>query len=229
MQRALAKKRINDIALGRFERWALPRMAERLPRWVTPDALTGIGLAAAAGIGLAYWATRFSLGWLWAASLLYVVHWWGDSLDGTLARVRRIPRERYGFYVDHQCDALSALFMFGGLAASPLMEDAIGLGLLAAYYLLMILVALVTVARDVFKISFGGFGPTEGRLLMIGANTVAWAFENPSVAAFGRTFSLFDVLGIVGIVAMGVVYVSASLRERAALSALDPPRRSPSP
>ncbi len=225
MERAAAKKRVNDIALARFERWALPAMARRLPPWVTPDNLTGLGLVAAAGIGASYWATRFSLDWLWAASALLVVHWWADSLDGTLARVRRIQRERYGFYVDHQCDALSALFMFAGLAASSLMNTAVALALLAAYYLLMILVSLVTIARDVFKISFGRIGPTEGRLVMIAANTAAWALANPQMAAFGRTFSLFDGLGLAGIVGMGAVYVVASLRERSTLAALDPPPR----
>src|SRR5690606_13080823 len=134
MERAAAKKRVNRIALARFEQWALPRMAKRLPRWVTPDTLTGIGLLAALGIGLSYGLTRYSLDWLWVASALYVVHWWGDSLDGTLARVRQIQRERYGFYVDHQSDAVSALLLFGGLGLSPLMQLPVAMALLIGYY-----------------------------------------------------------------------------------------------
>jgi phosphatidylglycerophosphate synthase len=223
MERAVAKKRVNQIALARFEQWALPRMARRLPPWVTPDTLTGLGLLAALGIGLCYELTRYSLDWLWAASALLVVHWWADSLDGTLARVRRIPRERYGFYVDHQSDALAVLMMFGGLGLSPLMQLPIAMAIIIAYYLLAIMVSLVTIARDVFKISFAGVGPTEGRLFLIAANTAVWAFENPTVDVAGRAFALFDLIGLCGALAMGGVYAVTSLIERAKLSALDPP------
>src|SRR5690606_40702377 len=172
MDKAPAKQRVNKIALARFEQWALPRMARRLPGWMTPDLLTVIGLVAAGVIGLSYYLTHYSLGWLWLASLGFVVHWWGDSLDGTLARVRDIRRERYGFYVDHQSDAVSTFVIFLGLGFSPLMELSIALFLVVAYFLMMILVNLVTIARDVFKISFAGFGPTESRVAMIVANTV---------------------------------------------------------
>jgi phosphatidylglycerophosphate synthase len=223
MERAIAKKRVNQIALARFEQWALPRMARRLPRWVTPDMLTGVGLLAAVGIAASYWMTRYSLDWLWLASALLVVHWWGDSLDGTLARVRRIQRERYGFYVDHQSDALSALLFFGGLGLSPLMQLPIAMALLAGYYLLMILVSLVTIARDVFKISFAGMGPTEGRLFLILANTVVWALANPTVTLFDTPLSLFDAIGLAGAAGMFGVYAVSSLIERAKLAELDPP------
>ena len=229
MEHPVAKKRVNRIALARFERWALPRMAERLPGWVTPDMLTSVGLAAAVGVAAGYVLTRYSLDWLWLASACLVVHWWGDSLDGTLARARRIQRERYGFYVDHQSDALSALLFFGGLGLSPLMQLPIAMALLAGYYLLMILVSLVTIARDVFKISFAGFGPTEGRLLLITANTVVWAFANPTVAVAGTPFSLFDAIGIVGAAALFTVYAVTSLIERAKLAEMDPPPPHPHP
>jgi phosphatidylglycerophosphate synthase len=226
MEKAIAKKRVNQIALARFEQWALPRMAKRLPEWVTPDTLTGIGLVAAVGIGASYGLTRFSLNWLWLANVCLVVHWWGDSLDGTLARVRQIQRERYGFYVDHQSDAISALLMFSGLALSPLMKPTIALSLLVGYYLLMIMVSLVTIARDVFKISFVGVGPTEGRLLLIIANTVVWATANPLIPIAGRTFTLYDLLGLFGASAMLLLYAVNSAVERAKLAKLDPP---PSP
>src|SRR5690606_12894425 len=223
MEHPVAKKRVNKIALARFEQWALPRMARRLPAWVTPDGLTVVGLLAAVGVAAGYLLTRYSLDWLWLASACFVVHWWGDSLDGTLARVRRIQRERYGFYVDHQSDALSALLFFGGLAVSPLMHPLIAAALLVGYYLLMILVSLVTIARDVFKISFAGLGPTEGRLLLILANTVVWALANPTIVVAGRALSLFDLLGLVGAGGMLGVYAVTSLIERAKLAAMDPP------
>jgi len=223
MDKAPAKQRVNKIALARFEQWALPRMARRLPGWMTPDLLTVIGLVAAGVIGLSYYLTQYSLGWLWLASLGFVVHWWGDSLDGTLARVRDIRRERYGFYVDHQSDAVSTLLIFLGLGLSPLMELPIALFLIVGYYLMMILVNLVTIARDVFKISFGGFGPTESRLAMIAANTVVFFLENPVISVAGYDFRLFSLIGIAGSVILIGIYVVTSLKERAVLAELDPP------
>lgn len=223
MERSAAKKRVNKIALARFEQWALPRMAKRLPGWITPDTLTGIGLVAALGIGVSYWLTQYSLDWLWLANILFVVHWWGDSLDGTLARVRKIQRERYGFYVDHQSDAVSALLLFGGLAVSPLMQMPIAMALLIGYYLMMIMVSLVTIARDVFKISFAGIGPTEGRLLMVFANIAVWFWDNPSFIILERSLSLFDILGLIGAAGMLLLYTVNSLIERSILAKLDPP------
>ena len=230
MEKATAKKRVNKIALARFEQWALPRMAQALPAWVTPDLLTGIGLLAAVGIGLSYWLTGSSLDWLWLANVCLVLHWWGDSLDGTLARVRRIQRERYGFYVDHQSDAVSTLLIFGGLGLSPLMEPVIALAMLVGYYLLMIMVNLITIARDVFKISFAGIGPTEGRIMLIVANTIVWALGNPTVPVAGQAFTLFDLIGFFGIALMLSTYIINSLLERAKLAKLDPtPKPSPEP
>lgn len=223
MEHPVAKKRVNRIALARFERWALPRMAERLPGWVTPDMLTSVGLVAAIGVAAGYVLTRYSLDWLWLASACLVVHWWGDSLDGTLARARRIQRERYGFYVDHQSDALSALLFFGGLGLSPLMQLPIAMALLAGYYLLMILVSLVTIARDVFKISFGGVGPTEARLLMIAANTAVFFLGNPVVSVADYRLTLFSLVGVAGTALLIGYYVVFSLIERARLAELDPP------
>lgn len=230
MEHAPAKKRVNRIALARFEQWALPRMAKRLPAWVTPDTLTFIGILAALGIGASYVLTAYSLGWLWAASALFVVHWWADSLDGTLARVRRIQRERYGFYVDHQSDALSALLLFVGLGLSPLMQLPIALALLVGYYLMMIMVNLVTIARDVFKISFAGVGPTEARLLMIAAGTAVWFYDNPAFEVFGSVYTLFDLIGLVGAALLFGFYAVNSLIERARLAKLDPtPMPQPEP
>jgi archaetidylinositol phosphate synthase len=225
MQRATPKRRVNDIALARFERWALPRMARRLPAWVTPDTLTLVGVAAAVLIGVSYVLTAYSLAWLWAASFGFVLHWWGDSLDGTLARVRDIRRERYGFYVDHQCDTLSALLIFTGLGLSPLMPLPVALFLLIGYYLMMILVNLVTIARDVFKISFGGAGPTEARLLMIAANSAVFFLGNPAVSVAGQEVTLFTALGVLGAAGLFVYYAVFSLAERATLARLDPPPR----
>ncbi len=220
----VAKHRVNDIALGRFERWALPRMAGALPAWISPDHLTLVALVAAlAGAG-AYMATWRDLDWLWAANAALVLHWWGDSLDGTLARVRNIRRERYGFYVDHQCDAISVVALFIGLGASPLMEIEIALGVLIALLLVMLLVGFVAIARDEFKISFARIGPTEARIYLIACNTAVWWFDNPGADVLSRRFTLFDGLGFAGIAGLLGTYIGTSLIERRKLAALDPPR-----
>ena len=215
---------MNDIVLGRFERWALPRMAGALPSWVTPDHLTAVALVAALVGAGAYWATWRDLDWLWVANAALVLHWWGDSLDGTLARFRDVRRERYGFYVDHQADAVSVVALFVGLGASPLMEIEIALGLLIAILLVMLLVGFVTIARDEFKISFGRIGPTEARIYLIACNTAVWALDNPGSEVLGRRFTLFDALGVSGIVGMAATYVGTSLIERRRIAAIDPPK-----
>jgi archaetidylinositol phosphate synthase len=214
--------RVNEILLARFEKWALPRMAQRLPAWVTPDMLTLIAVAGAVLTGVAYLLTAYSLNWLWLASAGFVIHWWGDSLDGTLARVRNIRRERYGFYVDHQCDAVSTLIIFLGLGLSPLMNLSAALLLVVGYYLMMILVSMVTISRGVFKISFGRVGPTEARLAMIAANTVVWWLANPLIAVAGFEARLFTLLGIGGAAMLGAIYCVQSLIERKELALLDP-------
>lgn len=228
MERAQAKKRINDIFFGRFERWALPRIAKRLPRWMTPDKLTLIGIFAALGVGVGYWLTRFDLNWIWLSSFMIVLNWYGDSLDGTLARVRNIRRERYGFYVDHQSDAISTLFVLGGLGFSPLMHMPVAMALVIGYFLMMIMVNLITIVRDEFKISFGGLGPTEARAIIIAGNTVVWATGNPQYVIDGRSLALYDIIGIAAAGLLLLIYTFASLKERALLAKLDPtPQPSP--
>jgi archaetidylinositol phosphate synthase len=222
MQRAAPKARVNNILLARFEQWALPRMARRLPGWVTPDMLTALGLLASLLIGAAYLFTHFSLAWLWLASVGFVIHWWADSLDGTLARVRDIRRERYGFYVDHQADAVSVLVIFAGLGFSPLMPLSVALFLVAGYYMMMILVNLVAIARNVFKISFGGLGPTEARIAMIAANTAVFFLNNREVAVLGVEISLFEAIGVAGGTVLVGSYAVFSLIERSRLARLDP-------
>jgi archaetidylinositol phosphate synthase len=214
--------RINRTLVARFEQWALPRMARRLPRWVTPDRLTCLALIGAVIIMASYLLTHLSLAWLWLASAGFVVHWWADSLDGTLARVRNIRRERYGFYVDHQADAAGALLIFAGLGLSPLMPLTVALYLVVGYYLMMILVSLVTIARGVFKISFGGLGPTEARLLMIAANALVFFADNASVAVLGHELTLFQLVGLTGGSVLLAYYAVFSLVERSRLARLDP-------
>src|SRR5947207_7105120 len=134
--RAAARRAL--FVLARFERWALPRLAGALPSWVLPDHLTLLGIAAATLIALAYDLSNRSPAWLWIASLGLVIHWFGDSLDGTLARTRHIERPRYGFYLDHLTDAYSTFAIGLGLGLSPYMLLGTGLAIVTGYLVLSI-------------------------------------------------------------------------------------------
>ena len=215
-------KRENDILLGRFERAVLPAMARRLPNWVTPNVLTLVALGGSVAMFAGYALASSYLGWVHLASAGLVVHWWGDSLDGTLARVRGLQRERFGYYVDHQADAISTVVLCAGLATGGLMATPIALSLAVAILLMMNHVNMVTVARGVFKISFWRIGPTEGRLALILANTALWMTGNPSVDVYGTVATSFTILGIAGVVAIGGIYIASAVRETRLIGALDP-------
>ena len=163
-----------------------------------------------------------SLLWLHFASLGYVVHWLGDSLDGTLARVRDIRREKYGFFVDHQADAVSATIIFVGLGLGPLMRVEFALAILTGFLLMMNLVNMVEIARGVFKISFWGGGPTELRIVMILVNTAIWALGNPTRTLFGMEWTAFDLFALGAIPFVYVLYLSSAARETLLISKLDP-------
>jgi phosphatidylglycerophosphate synthase len=135
-------ERKSVFVLAGFERWALPRMAAALPRWVVPDHLTFLGVLAATWIAVCYALSNRSDMWLWGASAGLVVHWFGDSLDGTLARVRKIERPRYGYYLDHLTDAYSTTAIGIGLGLSPYMLLSVGLAIVIAYLVLSINVYL---------------------------------------------------------------------------------------
>jgi archaetidylinositol phosphate synthase len=216
-------RRINLILLGPFERRVLPWMANRLPPWITPDHMTYLGRYSAVLVGLAYWLTTFSYNWLWLASAGLVLNWVGDSLDGTLARVRHIERERYGFFVDHYSDTIAVSFICLGMGFSPIMDVRLALALMVAYFAMMTLVYLVTLSRDVFKISFAGIGPTEVRVVIIACNTIVFFTKNPPLTIGGKSFTLFDGMGIaVTAVLIGTYLVTAEI-ERRKLNKLDPP------
>jgi archaetidylinositol phosphate synthase len=217
------KLRINQISLGPFERRVLPWLAARLPRWVVPDHLTFLGLFGALVIGVSYMLTHYSYDWLWMASAGLVLNWFGDSLDGTLARTRKIERERYGFFMDHYTDTVAVFFICFGMGLSPLMDLRIALLLMIGYYAMMTLVYIVTLSRDVFKISFGGVGPTELRLFMIFANTVVWALKNPVFTVFGFPLTLFGFFGAFMIAFLAMLYFVFGEIERHKLAKLDPP------
>ena len=148
------------------EKQILISMAKRLPSWIGPDHLTALGVLAMAGAGLSYKLLVFSPLALLGVNFFLFLNWFGDSLDGTLARVREKQRPRYGFYVDHLVDAFGAIFLLGGLASSGMVSPLSALALLIGYLLLQIHITLKAHATSVFQIAFGGVGGTEARILL---------------------------------------------------------------
>jgi phosphatidylglycerophosphate synthase len=196
--------------LAAIEKKTLIWLARRMPAWVNSDHLTMLGFVAMFAAGLCYWAAGRDRRALILVIVALAVNWFGDSLDGTLARVRNRLRPRYGFYVDHITDAIGTFFLMGGLALSTYMSPYIALGLLIAYFLLSIEVYLTTYTIGAFHLSFWSFGPTELRLLLCIGNIAL--FYRPVVGLFGRQFLLFDVGGAVGMAGMGLMLVWSALR-----------------
>lgn len=207
--------RVQESFLAGIEKRVLIAMAKRMPSRVNADHLTAIGFAAMIAAGVAY-----SIAPVWAPALLAVnvllaVNWFGDSMDGTLARVRDQQRPRYGYYVDHIIDALSALFLFGGLALSGYMSERIAMGMLLCYLLLAIQSYLATHSLGVFSISWWKFSPTEMRILLAVGNTVA--FFTPHTQVLGPRMLFFDVAGAIAIGCMAVVLLVTVARNTATL------------
>src|SRR3954453_1108489 len=205
--------------LAGAEARTLAWIAGRLPRRVMPDHLTALGVVAAVGIAVAYVLSNESPLWLWAASALLVVHWLGDSLDGTLARVRGTERPRYGYYLDPVVDAGATAMIGIGLGLSPHLLLATGLLVVVAYLVLSINTYLETQSLGVFSLGYGRFGPTEARLGLIGLNA-AMALGVPlHFVLFGVGLSVLDVVALGAVAAMFIalgVRAAGNLRELAA-------------
>jgi len=202
------RKQLSMLAAA--EKKTLIWLAERMPAWVNSDHLTLLGFLAMIAAGLGYWAASWDRRALIVVIAALVVNWFGDSLDGTLARVRNRLRPRYGFYVDHITDAIGTFFLIGGLALSSYMSPYIGLGLMIAYFLLSIEVYLTTYTIGAFHLSFWSFGPTELRILLCIGNIAL--FYRPVVKILDREMLLFDVGGAIGIAGMAMMLIWSSVR-----------------
>lgn len=198
-------RRVQESLVAGAEKRTLLWLAARIPPWIGPDHLTVLGLMAQIGAGACYALARWNRYALLGVIACIAFNWLGDSLDGTLARVRHALRPRYGFYVDHMVDSFGALALMGGLAWSGYMQGRIAIGLLVAFFLLSIQSYLATHALGEFRLSFWRFGPTELRiLLMVGNLTLLW---RPRVHFLGRNYRLFDVGGTIGLAGMMLMVV----------------------
>jgi archaetidylinositol phosphate synthase len=206
--------------LAAAEKRLLVFIAERLPQSINSDHLTGLALAAIGMAGAAFAAARWDRRALWLVVIALALNWFGDSLDGTLARVRRAERPRYGFYVDHVLDIAGTTLLLAGLACSPFMTPIVALSVLIAYLLVSGEVFLATAVRGVFKMSVGGIGPTELRIILA-AGAIA-LLRDPSVSIGGVTVRLFDVGGAVAAAGLVVVFVVSVCRNTWALAVAEP-------
>lgn len=206
--------------LAPLEKKCLIWLARHAPRWINSDHLTVLGLLALLGTGLSYWWARTNSTGLLLAIGFLILNWLGDSLDGTLARVRNRQRPRYGFYVDHVVDAFGTFFLLAGLGLSGYMSLPIAAGLLIAYFMLSIEVYLATYTIGTFHLSFWKFSPTELRILLMIANIAV--LYRPMVRIMGQRYHLFDVGGLVGMIGIALMLVTAVVRHTVLLYRSEP-------
>ncbi len=183
------------------EKKIVKSIAKRLHPFFTPNRLTLISFVASFLTGLSYFLARFSKWWLIAASFFLIIVWWGDSLDGAVARIRKITRERFGYYLDHIVDMIGVFFIVLGMSLSTGMNGILAFGLLIGYYLVCINTFLAAYTHNKFKLAYGNLGPTEIRIVMIIINTVILFFEFPlNLFNIGNiNFTLWDVFAIIAL------------------------------
>jgi phosphatidylglycerophosphate synthase len=191
------------------ERKVLAWLAARLPARVNSDHLTLVGFLAMFLAGASYAFARMNRAGLILATLFLAINWFGDGLDGTLARLRNRQRPRYGFYVDHMIDTFGGFFLMGGLAISGFVDWRIALGMFLAFLMLSVEVYLATYTVGIFQLSFAKFGPTEIRILLAIGN--AALVLHPDARMLGSSYRIFDVGGIIAIVGMMLMLVVSTV------------------
>jgi phosphatidylglycerophosphate synthase len=198
--------RIQQNLLARSERRLLTWLCARMPRWVTPDILTTIGIVGAFAIFGGYAASAYGAGWLWLSVAGYVVQWFGDSMDGSLARFRAIERPSYGYFVDHSCDGVATVLIIGGIGVSPFVRLDVALCALCGYLLLSIHAYLSARACGDFKLSYLAAGPTELRLMLI-ALTLAMMLLGSGPGYFGSVSGFDLFVGVVAAILTGLFLI----------------------
>ncbi len=212
--------RVHTSVLAAAEKRLLVRMASRMPARINSDHLTALGWAGMLGVAACFWQGAHHPLLLVAVLPLLGLNWYGDSLDGTLARVRHEERPRYGYYVDHVLDSIGFLALVLGLIFGGWMSPVAGLSFLAAYYLLVVEIAFATHSRGTFTMSFWGVGPTEMRILLA-AGALA-LLRSAYVAPFGYPVLLFDLGGWIAAAGLLVTFVVSAVRNGVALYREEP-------
>ena len=221
--------RIQTSVLNGIEKKVLVKMANHLPSWVTSDILTMIGVLGALLTGTGFVLTYFSYQWLWLSSLGLIINWFGDSLDGTLARVRNTQRPIYGYYLDHNTDLLCQLAIFGGIGLSPMMNMGVAMLVLVMYLMLEVYVSINAHLKGEFRLTYAKLGPTELRVLIIILNTIV--IFSPHLQQFSRTYMLFgseitfrfmDYAGCIIAVIMFMMYLVYFIKDARYFANIDP-------
>jgi phosphatidylglycerophosphate synthase len=232
MEKASSTKqsvRIQTSVLNGLEKKALVWLAERQPKWVDYDMMTFAGFFGALMIAAGYILSNYNVNFLWIASLGFVINWYGDSLDGTLARYRRHQRPIYGFYIDHTMDAINETFMFMGVGLSPFLRFDLSCILLAIYLMLTLNVSMNAHLKGEFRLTYVKLGPTEFRLLCIIANAVlvfvkplkTWTLQLSCLPAAIELHAL-DLLGIFVLVVLVAIYVVTIVQDTRYYAKIDP-------
>ena len=222
-------ERIQTSFLNANEKKVLVWLAERQPNWMTSDILTWIGTFGAAVVAVGYILVPMNANFLWLSSLGFIINWYGDSLDGTLARVRKTQRPVYGYYIDHTVDAMCEVMIFAGAGLSGLMHVEIALAALVMYLLMMINVSINAHLKHEFKLTYAKMGPTEFRLVMILINTLL-ALIRP-LREFSHSFVLLghelelkamDYVGMAVVAVLGVIYLVNVSKDMRGYAIADP-------
>ena len=221
--------RIQTSILNALEKKVLVWLAERQPKWMTSDILTYLGTFGAIVIAAGYILSDRNINFLWLSSLGFIINWYGDSLDGTLARVRKKQRPIYGYYLDHTIDAINEVMIFVSVGLSGLMHLNIALMALVMYFLITINVSINAHLKKEFRLTYARLGPTEFRILAVIANTVLilvpWFTEyRTTCILMGRdfTFASLDYLGVLVFIVLLVIYLSTIIHDAKEYSEMDP-------
>ena len=221
--------RIQNSILNGAEKKALAWLAERQPKWVVSDMLTWVGIIGALMIGAGFVLCSKNINWLWLSIAGFVVNWYGDSLDGTLARVRNTQRPLYGYYLDHTVDCFNEAFMFLGLGLSYLMRLDIALMILIVYLFLTVNVSVNAHLKSEFKLTYGKLGPTEFRV--IACLLIMCVIFFPCIREFhtsmhflGREVALtaLDIAGLVILAVLVLIYLVTVIQDARGYAKADP-------
>ena len=224
-------KRIQTSILNAYEKKVLVWLAERMPARMTSDQLTFVGFVGAVIVATGYALSNLNLNWLWLASFGFVVNWFGDSLDGSLARVRNTQRKTYGFFIDHNVDVINECLMFVGVGLSPLVNMTFMMGVLVAYLVLSVYVYIDCYLKGEHRLTYGGLGPTEFRILAIVVNTLFMYIPvltriKHHIVLFHNEFEFGIMDGIAVVVAfiLFFFYLVSFIKDIRYFKRIDPPK-----
>lgn len=225
-------ERIQTSVLNGIEKKALVWLAERQPKWMNSDMLTVIGVIGSIVVAAGYVLSNFNIAWLWLASAGFLINWYGDSLDGTLARVRGTQRPVYGFYLDHNVDGVTMAIMCIGAGLSDMLNLYVAMAVLVVYLLLSISVYINAHLKGEFKLTYAGMGPTEFRLILIIVNTL-FIYVAPlrdyvlhfTVLGNEVRFGSFDFIGVAILLILIVIHIVNFIQDAKGYALVDPAKK----